>query len=101
MNRFYTRLIRNKVFANVILLSIIVLAIAASFTMIRETSPEIFIPIIEVDVAYPGADPEEVESSISSRIDGAIEGIQGTQLVYIARKNQLVPRFDISAGRHR
>lgn len=68
---------RNTVFANIVLLLFIVVGLFSAFNMVRETFPEFSLDYITVTVAWPGADPEEVEEGISRKIEEAIEGIEG------------------------
>ncbi|ACL05103.1 acriflavin resistance protein [Desulfatibacillum aliphaticivorans] len=68
---------RNRVFANVILLIILIGGIVAGFRMIKETFPEFSLDMITVEVVYPGADPEEVEEGICRKIEEAIDGVEG------------------------
>ena len=77
MNSLYTALIRNSVFANVVLISIVSVGLLAAVTMTRESNPEITLPILVVDVSYPGADPEEVREGVSQKIEAVVDGMTG------------------------
>ena len=68
---------RNIVFANILMFLIILSGIVAGGTMIREFFPEFSLDIITVSVAYPGANPEEVEEGVSRKVESAIEGLEG------------------------
>ncbi|GMV99933.1 MAG: multidrug transporter AcrB [Candidatus Hydrogenedentota bacterium] len=68
---------RNRVFANIVLVTIIFSGLLASVLMVREAFPEFSVDIITINVLYPGADPEEVEEAISRKIEEAIEGLEG------------------------
>ncbi|MFW6054793.1 MAG: efflux RND transporter permease subunit, partial [Thermodesulfobacteriota bacterium] len=68
---------RNRVFANILLVMILVGGVIASTAMIRENFPEFSLDMIRVSVPYPGADPEEVEEGISLKIEEAVEDIEG------------------------
>jgi len=68
---------RNTVFANIILVIIFVAGGLAGKFMVRETFPEFSLEMIRITVAYPGADPEEVEEGISRKIEEAVEGLEG------------------------
>lgn len=72
---------RNTVFANIILVIIFVAGGLAGKYMIRETFPEFSLEMIRVTVAYPGADPEEVEEGISRKIEEAVVGLEGLKQV--------------------
>ena len=77
MRGFFTSFARNTVFANILLLFIIIGGTLAIMNMSRETFPDIHLDMIRVSVIWPGADPEEVEEGISRKIEEAIEGVVG------------------------
>ena len=68
---------RNTVFANIVLVLILITGGIAAMSMIRETFPEFSLDMITISVPYPGADPEEVEEGISQKIEEALEGLEG------------------------
>lgn len=68
---------RHTVFANIMILLILVAGLLAAALMIREMFPQFSLDRISVSVAYPGADPEEVEEGICSKIEEAVEDIPG------------------------
>ena len=77
MRNLLTAFARNTVFANIVLVIIFLAGGIASVSMIREFFPEFSLDMISISVAYPGADPEEVEEGISRKIEEAIETIEG------------------------
>ena len=77
MRRIIAAFARNTVFANIVLVIIFIAGYFATANMIRETFPEFSLDMITISVAYPGADPEEVEEGISRKIESAIEGLEG------------------------
>lgn len=79
MRNFIASLVGNSVLANVVMIIIIVVGVIAAATMTRESMPEFEIRIILVEVPFPGADPEEVEEGISSRIEAVIDGLEGVK----------------------
>ena len=68
---------RNTVFANIILAVVLAVGVMASFFMIKESFPPMERDRISISMAYPGADPEEVEEGISRKIEEAVEAIEG------------------------
>jgi multidrug efflux pump subunit AcrB len=64
---------RNTVFANIIFIMIVVSGLIAATLMIREAFPEFSLEAIQVTVAHPGADPEEVEEGVCRKIEEAID----------------------------
>ena len=77
MRRFIAIVIRNTVLVNILMLLILLLGGLASSMMVKELFPKIAIDMLLVQVAYPGADPEEVEEGVSRKIEEAIDGIEG------------------------
>ena len=81
MKKVLAAFARNTVFANIVLLLIFMAGFLATISMIRENFPEFSLDMIIVSVAYPGADPEEVEEGISQKIEEAIEGVEGIKQI--------------------
>ena len=79
MKRGLAAFANNTVFANILLVLIFLAGGIAAVSMIRENFPEFSVDIITVSVAYPGADPEEVEEGISRKIEEALEGLEGVK----------------------
>jgi len=70
---------RNTVFANIVLATVVIVGIMACFFMIKESFPAMERDRISISMAYPGADPDEVEEGISRKIEEAVEGIEGVK----------------------
>jgi multidrug efflux pump subunit AcrB len=87
MNNILASFAKNTVFANIVLVMIFLVGFLATSQMIRESFPEFSIDIIMVTVAYPGADPEEIEEGVSAKIEDAIESIEGIKQ-YTTRSNE-------------
>jgi len=77
MRNALASLVRNTVFANLLLLLIFAAGFSGTVMMIREVLPSFAVESIQVRVPYPGAGPEEVEEGIALKIEDAIEGVQG------------------------
>jgi len=77
MNKIIAAFAENKVFANLLMTTILLAGILSSLSMIREDMPDMQFNTISISVSYPGADPEEVEEGISRKIEDAIEGLEG------------------------
>jgi multidrug efflux pump subunit AcrB len=48
----------------------------------REEEPQIRVPMVDVTLPYPGADPAEVESRVMAPVERALYGISGVEHVY-------------------
>jgi len=77
MKKFLAVFAANNVFANIVLLLIFMAGGMALFSMVRESFPQFSIDLITINVAYPGADPEEVEEGICLKLEDALEAIEG------------------------
>ena len=77
MNRLIASFARNRVFANIVLIIILLAGTMAAFSMVREVFPQFSLDVILITVPYPGADPEEVEEGICRKIEEAIESVEG------------------------
>jgi multidrug efflux pump subunit AcrB len=81
------KFIKNPVFGNILMVLFIVTGLVGVKMMIRESFPQFDLDFVNITVAYPGADPAEVEESISRPIEDALEGVSGVQRVFtIARE---------------
>jgi multidrug efflux pump subunit AcrB len=104
MKRILAAFANNTVFANILLVLIFLAGGMATMSMTRENFPEFSVDIITVSVAYPGADPEEVEEGISRKIEEALEGLEGIkQITTKSRENvgstiiEVKETYDINA----
>jgi multidrug efflux pump subunit AcrB len=71
----------HRVAANLLMLGIMAGGLLTLPTITREVFPDITPEILTVRVAYPGASPDEVESSIVTRVEDAVEGLLGVRRV--------------------
>jgi multidrug efflux pump subunit AcrB len=67
----------NHVAANLVMLVIIAVGLATLPMMKQEVFPEIELDLVSVTIVYPGASPEEVERSVTVRIEEELKGLQG------------------------
>jgi len=77
MKKVIASFARNTVFANILLILIFLAGGLAVKNMVRENFPEFELDMITVTVPFPGADPEEVEEGINSKLEEAVEGVEG------------------------
>ncbi|BFP40780.1 efflux RND transporter permease subunit [Flavobacteriaceae bacterium GF1] len=59
-----------------------VIGIYSSFLIPREEEPQIDVPMADIFVGYPGANPTEVESRITKPLEKIISNIKGVEYVY-------------------
>src|ERR1700712_4218636 len=71
--------VRRPVFTWVLALSVVVLGVAGFVKMPIERFPNIELAFVAVSVAAPGMSAEQVESEISTRIEGALGSVSGLE----------------------
>ncbi len=77
MKKVLSSFASNHVFANLVLVTILIAGVIASVNIIRESFPQFSLDMITIQVLYPGADPAEVEEGVTRKIETAIEGEEG------------------------
>jgi len=76
---------RNSVAANLLMICILVGGMLTAMTINKKVFPEVKLNIISINVAYPGAAPQEIEEGINIKIEEAIKEVEGIkQVVSIA-----------------
>ena len=73
--------VRNPVLANLLMVFMLVGGWLSARRMVRETYPEFSLDCVMIEIAYPGASPEDVERSICTRVERAIQGVAGIRAV--------------------
>ncbi len=67
----------NHVAANLLMMVLLVGGLIKAFSIKQEIFPEVSLDMIQVQVAYPGAGPEEVEEGIILKIEDNITSVDG------------------------
>ncbi|NND44016.1 MAG: efflux RND transporter permease subunit [Xanthomonadales bacterium] len=71
----------NTVAANLLMLGIFVAGIIGFQSMEREMDPQVRFPGLQINVAWPGATPQEVEDQIVSRIEESVRDMDAIEWV--------------------
>ena len=82
-----------------IVLSSLLLGVAAVWLTPREEEPQIIVPMVDVLVAYPGASAREVESQLATPLERRLWGIPGVEYLYSASREGaafLTVRFQVN-----
>ncbi|WKB52579.1 efflux RND transporter permease subunit [Eleftheria terrae] len=75
---WFTRVsIKNPVLATMVMLAFVVLGLFALQRLKVDQFPDVEFPVVVVQVAYPGASPEIVESEVTKKIEEAVNTIAG------------------------
>lgn len=69
--------VRRPVFATMLILSITVVGLFSFSSLGVDLFPKIDLPTITVTVVNPGASPQEVETEITDKVEGAVNTISG------------------------
>lgn len=68
---------RNTVFANILLIIILLAGLGAARLMVREDFPSMTLDTVTVNLAWDGASPEDTEEGISRKVEDAIDSVEG------------------------
>ena len=71
----------NHVAANLMMIIIIMAGLYSVATITKKAMPDFDLPIIQISMAYPGATPADVESSIVVLLEEAVEDVDGINTV--------------------
>lgn len=71
--------IRNRTTVGVLIAIIVAFGTYSYVTLPREASPDIAIPVIVVSTPYEGVAPEDIESSITLKIEKELAGLKGVK----------------------
>lgn len=71
----------NHVAANLLMFVIIVAGLMSAFTIRKETQPEFELNLIQVEVSYLGAAPQEVEEGVVIKVEEAIQDLEGIKRI--------------------
>ncbi|MCK5168852.1 MAG: efflux RND transporter permease subunit, partial [Bacteroidales bacterium] len=77
MRKLIERFVEYPIYANLIIVFVLIAGLASLFSMNKAFFPESESRIIVVSVYYPGASPVEMEEGVTSRIEEAIRGLVG------------------------
>lgn len=77
MKKLIERFVEYPIYANLIILFVMLAGLYGLFTTKKAFFPELESRIITISVYYPGASPVEMEEGVTSRIEEAIRGLIG------------------------
>lgn len=81
MNKLIDWWARNSVAANLLMLGLFVAGIIGFSSMEREMEPQVKFPGLQIQVAWPGAAPQEIEEQIVARIEEAVRDLDAIEWV--------------------
>jgi multidrug efflux pump subunit AcrB len=81
-------LVKHPIWSNVVLFSVLGFGLISFFQMRYSSFPEVQSGIIQIQVVYPGASPQEVEEGVALKIEENLEGIEGIdRITSVSREN--------------
>ncbi|MDC6353295.1 MULTISPECIES: efflux RND transporter permease subunit [Robiginitalea] len=93
---------RNSIAANLLMIILLAGGIWTMFNIQKEVFPNFQLDFVNVDVAYPGASPAEVEQGILQPVEEAVRGVQGIkEIVSEAREGSGSVTIELVAGSDR
>lgn len=73
-----------------LMLSFLLLGAFSIFLIPREEDPQIEAPMADIMVAFPGANPQEVESKVAIPLEKVVSNVKGVEYVYSTSMNGLM-----------
>jgi len=70
-----------------LIIALMAIGIYSSFLIPREEEPQIIVPMADVMVGYPGANPTEVENRVAKPLEKVISNIKGVEHVHSMSMN--------------
>ena len=74
--------VHRPVFATMLVLALTVVGAFSFFGLGVDLLPKVDLPVVQVTVVNPGAAPEQVETEITKKIEGAVNTISGIEEVH-------------------
>lgn len=92
----------NSIAANLLMILLLGGGIWSAFVIQKEVFPQFALDVVEVNVGYPGAAPEEVEQGILRPVEEAVRGISGIrEITSRAREGSGEVVIELVAGQNR
>src|ERR1700750_2798193 len=99
MHKLAELCVRRPVFATMLVLSFTVVGVYAFFGLGVALLPNVDIPTVSVTVSNPGSSPEQIETEITKKLEGALNTISGIDELppsSVEGRSQVTVTFDLS-----
>ncbi len=73
--------INHPVFATMVMVALTVVGLFSAAQLGAEAMPDVKLPMVTVNVAYPGASPEQAENDVARPLESAINTIAGVKTI--------------------
>ena len=81
MSNFISWSARNSVFANLLMIILIIFGLFSLWNIRSELIPQFSLDRIRVDVVWEGSSPEEVEKGICMKIEESLSKVEGIKKI--------------------
>jgi len=78
--------IKRPVFTVMVITALLVLGVVGMSKLGTDLFPDVSIPVVNVEVAYPGASPEEVETLVTKPLEDALVSLNGIDHIITASR---------------
>ena len=93
--------IKNPVFATMVMVALVVLGMFSYASLGVEQMPNVQVPVVFIQVLYPGASPEAVENDLTKPIEDTVNTVSGVKMIrsnsYEGRSETVV-EFNLSVN---
>ncbi len=97
MSKIIEFFVRNRLFADMLGIVIVVMGLYSLLTIRRDAFPNVNFDIITVSTLYPGASAEEIEKLVTNPIEqdlAEVDGIKKVQSISVEGRSQIVVQLD-------
>jgi len=99
MKRFIDYFIQNPIAANLIMFGLLIMGMVGALNMKSTFFPEVESRIIQIQITYPGASPEEIEEGIVKKIEENLKGVTGVErYTSVSRENSGTVTVEVFKG---
>lgn len=81
MRSFINYFIKNSIAANLLMFAIAIMGVVGMLGLKSTFFPEVESRIINIQIVYPGASPEEIEEGVVSKIEENLKGLTGIERI--------------------
>lgn len=101
MHRIWSFFLQNRQFSYIVLVALVAFGLMSIFSIPRESSPEVRVPVAVVTTVYPGASAVDVEelitNEIEAKLDGTLERVKKITSTSREGVSSVVVEFDANA----
>jgi len=81
--------INQPVFTTMVMLGLLVLGVFSYILLPVEQMPDVQSPIVSIEIEYPGAPPESIESDVIKPIENVVNTVNGVKRIYATARDSV------------